>query len=292
MAILAGADSRVLIQGIEQSLARFQCEEMRRHGTKLAGVIASRPGETVGGVPEGIASFQTARQAVETAGANLSMVFSPPLAAKAAVCDAIEAGIPLIVCLTEHVPIHDAVVIRHLAKQANVTLIGPNSSGLLSPGLVKAGFFSEDICMSGDVGVITKSGSLAYAVLAEMKSMGIGITTVVAIGSDTVKGVDFLKPLALFQSDPDTKAIVLLGEIGGGDEEDAAAFIRTAVSKPVAAFVSGRSVPIGRSMGHAGAIAERGRGDYGSKIRALSSAGVQVAGNIGEIVATLRRWRI
>ena len=290
MAILAFAESRILVHGISDPLARFQCEEMIHHGTKLAGIVAVDPRELDGWTPPDVPVFQTARAATASVRANLSMVFSAPYAVKAEVCEAIVAGIGTIVCLTEHVPVHDAVVIRHLAKQAKVTLIGPNSSGVLSPGRAKAGFFVEDICVPGDVGVITKSGSLAYAVMAEMKSAGIGISTVVGIGGDAVKGTDFRDHIALFQDDPDTRAIVLLGEIGGSDEENAAAFIRdAAISKPMVAFVSGRSVPLGQSMGHAGAIAEHGRGDYQSKCAALAAAGVRVARNIGEIPALLKR---
>ena len=288
MAILAFADSRILVHGIADPLARFQCEEMVRHGTKLAGIVAADARELDGWAPPEVPMFHTAGAAASSARADLSMIFNPPYAVKAEVCEAIAAGIRTIVCLTEHVPVHDAVVIRHLAKRAGVTLIGPNSSGVLSPGRAKAGFFVEDICLPGDVGVITKSGSLAYAVMAEMKSAGIGISTVVGIGGDTVKGTDFRDHLALFQADPDTKGIVLLGEIGGSDEENAATFIRdAAINKPMVAFISGRSVPLGQSMGHAGAIAERGRGDYQSKCAALAAAGVQVARNIGEIPALL-----
>jgi succinyl-CoA synthetase alpha subunit len=266
---------------------------MLRHGTKLVGIVAVDPRELGNWSPRGLPVFQTVGQAAASARADLSMVFSPPYAVKAEVCGAIEAGIPTIICLTEHVPVHDAVLIRHLAKRAGAILIGPNSSGVLSPGRAKAGFFSEDICLPGNVGVITKSGSLAYAVLSEMKSAGIGISTVVAIGGDTVMGTDFRDHLALFQADPDTRTIVLLGEIGGCDEENAATFIRGApIDKPVISFVSGRSVPSGQSMGHAGAIAQRGRSDYPSKCHALAAAGVHVAGNIGDIPRLLMHWQL
>lgn len=287
MAILTRAD-RILLQGIENPLARFQCAEILRHGTKLAGIVAARPGGMEGWTPPtGAAIFPDVRKAVDVAGANLSMVFSPPYDVKDAVTEAIGARIPLIICLTEHMPVHDAVLLRHLAKQAGVTLIGPNSSGLLSPGRVKAGFFVEDICQPGRVGIVTKSGSLSYAVMAEMKSAGIGVSTVVAIGADAVKGTDFRELLDLFEADSETDAIVLLGEIGGGDEENAAAFIARSITKPVVAFISGRSVPLGQNMGHAGAIASRGRGDHATKVRALVSAGVKVARNIGDIPGML-----
>lgn len=288
MAILTQPESRILLHGIANPLARFQCAEIPRHGSRLAGIVAANPDELAGWSPGNASVFRSAREAVELAGANLSMVFSAPSEVKATVTAAIAAGIPLIVVLTEHVPVHDAIVLRHLAKQAGITLVGPNSSGLLSPGRVKAGFFVEDICRPGEVGIITKSGSLAYAVMAEMKSAGLGVSTVVAIGADAVKGIDFHEPLALFDADPETRAIVLLGEIGGGDEENAASFIESAISKPVVAFISGRSVPVGQSMGHANAIAGRGRGDHASKVRALISAGARVAGNIGEISSILK----
>jgi succinyl-CoA synthetase alpha subunit len=289
MAILAFAETRILVHGIENPLARFQCEEMLRHGTKLTGIVAMERGDREHWRVSNIPVFQSARDAMASVRADLSMVFSPSYAVKSEVSDAIAAGIPIIVCLTEHVPLHDAIVIRHLAKRAGVTLIGPNSSGVLSPGRAKAGFFVEDICLPGDVGVIAKSGSLAYAVLAEMKSAGIGISTVVAIGGDVVKGTDFREHLALFHSDPETQAIVLLGEIGGCDEENAAAFIRdTMITKPVVAFISGRSVPPGQTMGHAGAIAERGRRDYDSKCSTLAAAGVRIAQDIGEISRLLK----
>lgn len=288
MAILQQAD-RILLQGLANPLARFQCVEILRHGTRLAGIVATRPADLEGWTPPpGAAIFRSAREAVDAAGANLSMVFSPPYEVKDAFTEAIDAGIPLIICLTEHVPVHDAVVLRHLAKQAGVTLIGPNSSGLLSPGRIKAGFFVEDICRPGRIGIITKSGSLSYAVMAEMKSAGIGVSTVVAIGADAVKGIDFREPLALFEADPETDAIVLLGEIGGRDEENAASFIARSITKPVVAFIAGRSVPVGQSMGHANAIADRRRGDHATKVRALVSAGVMVAQNIGDIPAMLK----
>jgi succinyl-CoA synthetase alpha subunit len=185
----------------------------------------------------------------------------------------------------------DAIAIRHRAKNAGVILVGPNSSGILSPGIAKLGFYSEAICMAGDVGVITKSGSISYAVIAEMKSHGIGISTVVAIGGDRVKGTGFCDHLVAFQADPQTRFVVLLGEIGGDDEEQAADYLSAKPGKPVIAFISGRSVPLGQSLGHAGAIAEAGRGDHQSKVSALESAGVRIARNLGDIVAILKEWK-
>ncbi len=283
MAILADANSRIVIQGIANPLARFQCEEMLRHGSRLVGIVA-RPDEVRHWSTQAVPVFGTARAAVSAAGANFIMIFSAPLEVKAAVSEAISAGVPVIVCLSDHVPVHDAIILRHLAKRAGVVLVGPSSSGLLSPGRAKAGYFVEDICMPGDVGVVAKSGSLAYAVISELKSAGIGVSTVISIGGDAAKGLDFTGCLELFAKDRETRSIVLLGEIGGSDEEQAAAHLRSRPArKQVVAFISGRSVPVGRSMGHAGAIAALGRGDYDSKCRALASAGVAIADTIGAI---------
>jgi len=292
VAILALADTRILIQGIASPLARYQCLEMCRRGTALAGIVGDASPELAEAVATGTPFFRSACQAREAIEIDLAMVFNSPFEVKQAVLDSIDAGIRSIVCLTENVPIHDAIFICHRARDAKVTLIGPNSTGVLSPGIAKAGYFCESVCIAGDVGVIAKSGSLAYAVLSEMKSAGIGVSTVVGIGGDAVKGTDFRDHLALFEDDPDTRSIVLLGEIGGNDEELAAAFFRSAITKPVVAFVSGRSVPPGASMGHAGAIVEKGRGDYASKIRALAASGIRVADNIGEIASILGEWRV
>ena len=255
MAILALADTRILIQGIASPLARYQCLEMLRRGVALAGIVGNPSDEVAEPAAMGARVFRSACQASKATEIDLAMVFNSPFEVRQAVLDAIEAGIRTIVCLTENVPIHDAIFICHRARQAKVTLIGPNSTGVLSPGIAKAGYFCESVCMAGDVGVIAKSGSLAYAVLSEMKSAGIGVSTVVGIGGDVVKG-------------------------------------STAITKPVVAFVSGRSVPPGASMGHAGAIVERGRGDHASKVRALAASGIRVADNIGEITSILGEWRV
>ncbi len=283
MAILADANSRILVQGVTNPLARFQCEEMLRHGSKLVGVVA-RPDEVRNWSMPTVPVFQTTQTAVGASGANLIMIFNPPLEVKAAVSDAISARVPVIVCLSDHVPVHDAIILRQLAKRAGAVLVGPSSSGLLSPGRAKAGYFVEEICLPGDVGVMAKSGSLAYAVISELKSAGRGVSTVISIGGDAAKGLDFAECLALFAEDRETRSIVLLGEIGGSDEEQAAAYLRSRpIDKQIVAFISGRSVPVGHSMGHAGAIAALGRGDYDSKRRALASAGVSIADTIGAI---------
>jgi succinyl-CoA synthetase alpha subunit len=286
MAILADERSAVIVCGIGDPLARFQCEEMLRHGTRLTGIVGT-PEELFGWAPPaGVPVFPDI--ASVKCDANLALVFNAALQCKAVLDALIRARIPVIVCLTEHVPVHDTIRVSALARRSGVTLIGPNSSGLLSPGRAKAGFFVEDICLPGKIGLITKSGSLAYAVMAELQSAGIGISTVVAIGSDAAKGTSFRDCLALFEADPETEAIVMLGEIGGNDEEQAAAYLRSpGRHKPVIAFISGRSVPPGHSMGHAGSIASRGRGDYAAKRRTLTDAGILVVDNIGAIATAL-----
>jgi succinyl-CoA synthetase alpha subunit len=287
MAILADANSRIVVCGIGNSLARFQCLEMLRHGTALTAIVGTAAELAGWEPPSGIPIL--AKADVVGSLANLALVFNPPLECRGVIQDLIDAGIGVIVCLTEHVPVHDAILLRTLAKRAGAILIGPNSSGLLSPGRAKAGFFVEDICLPGTTGLIAKSGSLAYAVMAELKSSDIGISTVVAVGGDTAKGTDIRDCLELFAQDPETDAIVVLGEIGGSEEEHAAAYLRDSpIHKPVVAFISGRTVPPGHGMGHAGAIAKRGAGDYFTKCRALSAAGIRVVENIGAIAAALR----
>jgi succinyl-CoA synthetase alpha subunit len=288
MAILADENSRVVVCGIGDALARFQCFEMQHHGTRLVGIVATPVDLTGWEPPAGVPIFSSVDAA--RSAADLALVFNPPLECRAVIQELIDARVSVIVCLAEHVPVHDAIRLGALAKRAGVTLIGPNSSGLLSPGRAKAGFFVEDICLPGTVGLIAKSGSLAYAVMAELKSSGVGISTVVAIGGDVAKGTDIQDCLRLFAKDRETDAIVILGEIGGNEEERAAAYLRNSpIHKPVVAFISGRTTPPGHSMGHTGAIASRGRGDYATKCRALSAAGIRVVETIGAIAAAIER---
>jgi succinyl-CoA synthetase alpha subunit len=291
VAILANSTVGVLIHGAMNPLARFQCSEMLRYGTTLRGVVGGDPDRLRHQLPKGLPIFPTTGRAVAETGATLSLVFNDPYEVKSAVWEAIDAGIRTVVCFTEHVPVMDAIAICHRARNGGVILVGPNSSGILSPGIVKLGFYSEAICQAGDVGVITKSGSISYAVISELKSHGIGISTVVAIGGDRVKGTSFRDHLVAFESDPQTRVVVLLGEIGGDDEEQAAEHLRSVPGKPVVAFVSGRSVPLGQSLGHAGAIAEAGKGNHASKVQALAEAGVLIARNIGDVTCLVRELR-
>lgn len=287
MTILLDETTRILVHGAEKRSARFQLDEMARYPAEVVGVVCSRA-ENIP-LPPAFRTFGTVTEAVGSTGANLLLVFTPQLEVKAVGMEAVAAGIGTIVCLTDDVPLHDALELKQRCRDAGVMLLGPNSTGLLSPGIGKAGYYSEDVCMPGHVGVISKSGSVAYAVMSEMMSFGLGVSTVAGIGGDAVRGAAFAELLPLFHADPKTDAIVMLGEIGGEDEERAAARIAEGLAKPIVAFISGRSVPLGESMGHAGAIARLGRGDYQSKTRALRDAGVHVAETIGDVATILRR---
>jgi len=287
MAILADRHSRILVQGLHNPLARFQCVEMARHGPNLVGIVADE--EEVHGfaIPEALTIFDSFR-AGRACNADIALIFAEPLEAKQHIFAALEAQMRIVVCFSDGVPYWDAIEACEHANRLGAILLGPGSSGFLSPGMIKAGFYVEEITLPGKVGVVAKSGSSSYAVMAEMKSAGIGVSTVVAIGGDSVRGTSFVDVLKHFETDVETKAVVLLGEVGGDEEELAAAFIATGMSKPVVAFVSGKSMPKGVSLGHAGAITRDGKGDYRTKVSHLQKAGVLVAGNIGGIVHALK----
>lgn len=287
MTILLDERTRIVVHGAEKRSAQFQLGEMARYPAKVVGVVCSQAADVA--LPPALKRFGTVTEAVGSTGADLLLVFTPQLDVKTIAIEAIAVDIRTIVCLTDDVPLHDAIEIKQRCWKAGVILLGPNSTGLLSPGMGKAGYYSEDVCMPGRVGVISKSGSVAYAVMSEMMSFGLGVSTVAGIGGDAVRGASFAELLPLFEADPGTDAIVMLGEIGGEDEERAAARIAEGFAKPVVTFISGRSVPLGESMGHAGAIARLGRGDYQSKTRALRDAGVHVAETIGDVATILQR---
>lgn len=289
MSILLDQTTRIVVHGAEGRSARFQLSEMAKYPARVVAAVPARSGPIEPPLPEPVPILLTVGEAVARTQADLLLVFTPQLDVKTIAIEAIGAGIKTIVCLTDDVPLHDAVEIKQRCARAGVTLLGPNSTGLLSPGAGKAGYYSEDVCIPGRVGVISKSGSLAYAIMSEMMSFGLGVSTVAGIGGDAVRGASFAELLPLYEADPGTDAIVMLGEIGGEDEEKAAAArLALGLRKPVVAYISGRSVPLGQSMGHAGAIARLGRGDYPSKAKALADAGVHVAGTFGDVVSILR----
>ncbi len=274
MSVIVNHETKVVVQGITGYQGTYHAKAMMDFGTNVvAGVTPGKGGQEVHGVPV----FDTVDEAVATTGANASCVFVPAPFTKSAVLEAVDAGISTVVAVTEHVPVHDAIQFVAVARARGVTLIGPNCPGLGSPGIAKIGILPNKIFSKGDVGVVSRSGTLTYEIVNAMSERGIGQSTCVGIGGDRIPGTGFVYVLKLFQEDPDTKKIVLVGEIGGTAEEDAADFIRAEVTKPVVAYIAGRTAPPGKRMGHAGAIIARGRGTASSKIQALEAAGVAVA---------------
>lgn len=288
MAILLDRTTRVLLQGITGPMGRFQAEEMRRYGTNLvAGVSPGRGGDRVADVPV----FDTVERAVAATGAEMAIMYIAAARVKDAIFEAIDAGIRSIVCVAEFMPVHDMVAIKRRVVEAGVRLIGPNCSGLISPGRAKVGFYSAEVAVPGDIGVMAKSGTLSYVVLLEMKRRGLGTSTIVGVGGDEIKGTTFADCLELFDADPATRAMVIVGEVGGRDEEMAADYVRQRGRKPVVAYVAGRTIPRGQSIGHAGAIVVGNKGSYESKVRALNDAGVRVANTVEEIPRLLLESR-
>ena len=274
MSILVDQDTRLLVQGITGREGEFHARQMLEYGTKVVGgVTPGRGGQEVAGVPV----FDTVSQAVKQTGANASIIYVPAPFAADAILEAADAGIALVVCITEGIPVLDMVkVVAHL-KHGSTRLIGPNCPGLISPGKAKVGIMAGHIHTPGSVGIVSRSGTLTYEIVTAMTAHGIGQSSVVGIGGDPINGTSFVDCLRLFQADPETKAIALVGEIGGTDEEAAAAFAREHVDKPIVGFIAGLTAPPGKRMGHAGAIITGGTGSAQDKIRALESAGIEVA---------------
>lgn len=274
MAVLLTKKTRLLVQGITGHQGTFHTRAMLDFGTKVvAGVTPGKGGTKVEGVPV----YDSCREAVGRKKANASIVFVPAPFAKDAAVEAIQAGVKLLVIITERIPFHDALDIMPYARSKGCTVIGPNCPGIVTPGEAKAGIMPNQIFRPGDVGVISRSGTLTYEIVNEITEAGMGESTCVGIGGDLVNGTDMVEALALFQKDRATKRIVLVGEIGGTAEEEAAAFIEKRVTKPVVAYVAGRTAPPGKRMGHAGAIIQEGRGTAESKLKAFEAAGVPVA---------------
>lgn len=273
MSILVGEKTKLLVQGITGHQGRFHTGQMQKYGTRIvAGVSPGKEGEQVLGVPV----YETVERAVERHGANASVIFVPAPYAKDAAFEAIAAGIKLVVVITEHVPLHDAMELMAFADAHDATVIGPNTFGVISPGKSKIGIMPNQIFSPGPVGIVARSGTLSYEITAALSEAGIGQTTVVGMGGDRVVGLSFIDVLQMFERDPETEAVVLVGEIGGTAEEEAAEFIK-GMSKPVVAYLAGKQAPPGKRMGHAGAIIERGRGSYESKVKALRAGGAEVA---------------
>ncbi|MBG0783584.1 MAG: succinate--CoA ligase subunit alpha [Anaerolineaceae bacterium] len=276
MSILINGSTRLLVQGITGHEGAFHTQQMLSYGTNIvAGVTPGKGGEWVmdGKVPV----FDSVRTGVEMTGANTSVIFVPARFAADAILEAADAGIELIVCITEGVPVNEMLLVKGIIQERNICLIGPNSPGILSPGQSKVGIIPGSITMQGNVGVISRSGTLTYEVLYALKQAGIGTSTCVGIGGDPIVGSNFIDILSYFEGDSQTDIIVMIGEIGGREEEKAAAFIADNLTKPVVSFIAGQAAPPNKRMGHAGAIIEGGVGTAEAKIEALLSAGVQVA---------------
>ncbi len=287
MSILIDENTRLLIQGITGGEGSFHARRCMEYGTKVvAGMTPGKGGTQISDV----SVFNTVESAVRETGANASIVFVPPAGAADAIMEAADAGIPLVVCITEGIPVLDMVTVLHYLKDKSTRLIGPNCPGLISPGKCKVGIMAGEIHMPGNVGVISRSGTLTYETVSQLTANGIGQSTCVGIGGDPLIGTDFTDVLQLFQIDRNTKAVVLIGEIGGTFEQDAARYIKEKMTKPVIAFVAGASAPPGRRMGHAGAIIDGSSSTRAQdKIEALSTAGATIVPNPAEIGLTVKK---
>lgn len=282
MSILVGKNTRLLVQGITGREGAFHTLQMKEYGTNVVGgVTPGKGGEWMHGVPV----FDTVKEAVGTTDANTSIIYVPARFAADAIMEAADAGIKLIVCITEGVPVLDMVRVRSFLDQRDTRLIGPNCPGIITPGETKIGIMPGYIHKPGNVGLISRSGTLTYEVVQALTDHGIGQSTAVGIGGDPIIGSNFIDMLTLFESDPLTYHVVLIGEIGGTDEQKAARFIAEKMSKPVTAFIAGRTAPAGKRMGHAGAIIEGGEGTAEEKIKAFEAVGVPVAQLPEEVAA-------
>ena len=286
MSIFIDKDTRLVVQGITGRDGSFHTRQMIEYGTSVvAGVTPGKGGQTFeGSVP----IFNTVEEAVKQGGANTSVIYVPPAFAADAMFEAADAGIEFIVCITEGVPVLDMTRVRPYVLDKGVRLLGPNCPGLLSAGKSKVGIIPGHITHPGPVGLVSKSGTLTYEVVYKLKAAGIGTTTCVGIGGDPINGTSFIDCLAAFEADPETKAIVMLGEIGGTDEQEAAAYVRESVTKPVVGFIAGQTAPPGRRMGHAGAIISGSAGTAEEKITAFRDNGIGVAQRPVDVVGLIR----
>jgi len=287
MSILVNENTRVLVQGITGREGSFHTEQMLAYGTNVvAGVTPGKGGQTVHGVPV----FDTVAEAMREIEPNAAMIFVPPRFAADAILEAAESGIELVICLTEGIPVNDMVIVYRYLDVQGTKLIGPNTPGIISPGKAKLGLMAGYIHRQGAVGVMSRSGTLTYEAVNQLSQRGIGQSTCVGIGGDPIIGLSFIDLLMMFEEDQQTEAVVLIGEIGGNAEEEAARYIADKFSKPVVSFIAGRTAPPGRRMGHAGAIVTGGTGTASAKIAALSEAGVTVVespAQIGSAIASL-----
>lgn len=287
MSILVDQNTRLIVQGITGNEGLFHTTQMVAYGTNVVGGVT--PGKGGEWVLDGkLPVFDSVKMAKDATDANAAIIFVPARFAPDAMYEAADAGIPLVICITEGVPVQDMMRVRGYLDQKKVRLVGPNCPGLLTPGEAKVGIIPGDIAIPGNVGVVSRSGTLTYEVLYAMKNLGMGASTCVGIGGDPVNGTNFLDVLEMFEHDPKTEKVIMIGEIGGNEEEKAAAYIASKMTKPVASFIAGQTAPPGKRMGHAGAIIEGGAGTAADKIKALNAAGVKVAKHPEEIPTLLQ----
>jgi succinyl-CoA synthetase alpha subunit len=288
MSILVSKDTRLLVQGITGREGAFHTEQMIAYGTNV--VAGTSPGKGGGWAVGNVPVFDTVAEAAQATGANVSIIYVPARGAPDAILEAADAGLPLVICITEGIPALDMLKVRAYLDHSKTRLIGPNCPGLITPGQAKVGIMPGHIHMHGNVGLVSRSGTLTYEVVYALTLRGIGQSTAVGIGGDPINGTNFVDVLGMFEQDPETRQVVMIGEIGGTDEEKAAEYIAAQMTKPVIGFIAGQTAPPGKRMGHAGAIISGGKGTAADKITALKNAGVRVArhpGEIAEMVAEL-----
>jgi succinyl-CoA synthetase alpha subunit len=289
MSVLVGKETKLIVQGITGSAGTFHAKQMREYGTDVVGGVTPGKG---GVVHEGFTVFDTVEAAVKKTGANATVIYVPPPGAADAILEAAQAGIAVIVCITEGIPTLDMVRAKRAldAYGSKVTLIGPNCPGIITPGECKIGIMPGYIHKPGKVGVVSRSGTLTYEAAHQLTALGLGQSTAIGIGGDPVKGIDFVDCLAMFERDPQTKAVLMIGEIGGTSEEEAARFVKDHMKKPVAAFIAGQTAPPGKRMGHAGAIISGGKGTAAEKIAALREANIGIAATPAELGKTVAKF--
>jgi succinyl-CoA synthetase alpha subunit len=285
LSVLVDKNTRLVVQGITGKEGTFHTKQMVEYGTQVVGGVTPGKGGTT---HEGIPVFNTVSDAVNEAGANASVIYVPPPFAADAIMEAADAGIPLVVCITEGIPVTDMVKVKRFLADKQTRLVGPNCPGVISPGKCKIGIMPGHIHKEGRIGVVSRSGTLTYEAVGQLTALGLGQSTAIGIGGDPIVGTTHLNALALFEDDPDTEGIVMIGEIGGSAEEEAAAFAKDNVTKPIVAFIAGQTAPPGRRMGHAGAIIAGGKGTAAEKMAALEEAGIRVVRSPADIGEAMR----